>query len=123
MIRTDGDAYGYVWNETDARCGACEIASCVFSYLKTLFKENIKSVITDFDNCSVQNRNRPVTAIVWLSLKILTHRLRISEILPWDRKSYLTLASLPRLSCEGFMHRLYWNSRTWSSSDVIVMLK
>ena len=47
----------------------------------------------------------------------------ISEILPWDRKSYLTQAILPRLSREGYIHWLYWNSRTWLSSDVIVMLK
>ena len=32
---------------------------------------------------------------------ILAHRIRISEILPWDRKSYLTHAILPRLSREG----------------------
>ena len=32
----------------------------------------------------------------------------------------LTHAILPRLSHEGIIHWLYWNSRTWSSSDVIV---
>ena len=53
----------------------------------------------------------------------LAHRIRLSEILPWDRKSYLIHAILPRLSCEGFILWLYWNSSTWSSSDVIVMLK
>ena len=53
----------------------------------------------------------------------LAHRIRISEILPWDRQSYLTHAILPRLSREGYIHWLYWNSRKWSSSDVIVMVK
>ena len=53
----------------------------------------------------------------------LAHRIRISEILPWDRKSYLTQAILPRLSREGYIHSLYWNSCTWSSSDVIVLFK
>ena len=53
----------------------------------------------------------------------LAHRIRISEILPWDRKSYLIQAILPRLSCEGYIYWLYWNSRTWLSSDVIVMFK
>ena len=28
----------------------------------------------------------------------IAHQIRISEILPWDRKSYLTHAILPRLS-------------------------
>ena len=53
----------------------------------------------------------------------LAHQLGISEILPWAGKFYLTHAILPRLSGEGFIHLLYWNSRTLSSSDVIVMLK
>ena len=53
---------------------------------------------------------------------MFAHWIRISEILPWDRKSYLTNAILLRLSREGYIHWLYWNSRTWSSSDVIVIL-
>ena len=53
----------------------------------------------------------------------LAQRIGISEILPWVRKSYLTHAILPRLSPEGFIHWLYWNSRTSSSSDDIVMFK
>ena len=32
---------------------------------------------------------------------ILAHGIRISEVLPWDRNSYLTHAILPRLSREG----------------------
>ena len=51
---------------------------------------------------------------------ILAHRIRISEILPWDRKSYLTHAILLRLSYEGFIHWLYWNLRTLSQSDVVM---
>ena len=49
--------------------------------------------------------------------------IRISEIVPWDRKSYLTHAILPRLSRKGLLHWLYWKSCTLLSSDVIVMLK
>ena len=59
----------------------------------------------------------------WPRTYILAHRIRVSEILPRDRKSYLSHAILPSLSCEGSVRRLCWNSRTWSSSDVIVMLK
>ena len=44
----------------------------------------------------------------------LAHRIRISEILH---------AILPRLSREGSVRWLYGNSHTWSSSDVIDMLK
>ena len=35
-----GDEYCCVWNETDASPGACEIASCVFSFFKALFKNH-----------------------------------------------------------------------------------
>ena len=52
----------------------------------------------------------------------LAHQIRISEILPWDRKSNLAHAILPRLSREGTIHWLCCNSRSLSSSDVIVML-
>ena len=57
-----------------------------------------------------------------LRKEFLTHRMRISEILPWDRKTYLSHGILPRLSREGSVTLLFWNSCTWSSSDVIVML-
>ena len=33
----------------------------------------------------------------------LAHRIRLSEILPWDRKSYLTHAILPRMSSNVIM--------------------
>ena len=56
-----------------------------------------------------------------LGIFILAHWIMISEILPWDRKSYLTNAILPRLSLEGYINWLYWNSRTLSSSDAIVL--
>ena len=35
--------------------------------------------------------------------KILAHWIRLSEILPWDRKSYLTHAILPRTSSNVIM--------------------
>ena len=53
----------------------------------------------------------------------LAHCVRIYEILLLDRKSYLTHPILLRLSGEDYIHWLYWNSRTWSSSDVVVMFK
>ena len=34
-------------------------------------------------------------------MPFLAHRIRISEILPWDRKSYLSHVILHRLSCES----------------------
>ena len=51
-------------------------------------------------------------------LVFLAHRIRISEIYPGLDNLILT-----RLSREGYIHSLYWNSRTLSPSDVIVILK
>ena len=41
--------------------------------------------------------------ILWHTKVILVHRIRISEILPWDRKSYLTHAISPRTSSNDMM--------------------
>ena len=77
---------------------------------------------------SAENSHHLVSEWTILSLmyptrrKILEHRIGISEILPWVRKSYLTHVILPRWSREGYIHWLYWNSSTWLSSDVIAML-
>ena len=52
---------------------------------------------------------------------ILAHRLRISDILSWDKKNLiLTMFSYPGCHVRT-VHWLYLNSCTWSSSDVIVM--
>ena len=39
-----------------------------------------------------------------LDRTFLAHNIRISEILPRDRKSYLTHVILPRLSREDYIH-------------------
>ena len=70
------------------------------------------------NKCLFDDRKRKVFKILEQLLYIifLAHGIRISGILPWDKKSYLTHAILPRLSCEGYIHWLYWNSCT----DVIM---
>ena len=52
----------------------------------------------------------------------LAHRVRISAVLPWDRKFYLTHVMVPRLSCEGCTLVVFEITHK-ASSDVIVMLK
>ena len=51
-------------------------------------------------------------------VKSLNNIFLVSKIYPGIENLILA-----RLSREGFIHWLYWNSRTWSSSDVIVILK
>ena len=54
---------------------------------------------------------------------ILARRIRISDILSWDRKSYLTLVILPRLSLEGCTLFCIGTHVIKLSSDVVIMLK
>ena len=53
----------------------------------------------------------------------LAHRIMVSDILSWDRKSYLTHAILPWLSCESYNIVCIVTHATLSSSDTIVLLK
>ena len=70
-------------------------------------------------SCSV---DLPHGAMGWSAVchcgHFLAHRIRISEILPCDRKSQISVLSYPGL------HTLVVLEFTpWSSSDVVVMLK
>ena len=44
-----------------------------------------------------------IKRLMCLIVRKLVHRIRISEILPWDRKSYLTHVILPRASSNVIM--------------------
>ena len=60
----------------------------------------------------------------WDRKSFLAYRIRISEILPWDRKYYLTRLSYP--SCHiraSYIGCIGTRAHGWSSSDVIVMFK
>ena len=52
-------------------------------------------------NGTIENRDDLDSILI---TPLLAHRIRISEILSWDRKSYLNHAILPRLSREGYIH-------------------
>ena len=49
------------------------------------------------------NVHATISARAFNILVILAHRIRISEILHWDRRSYLTHAILPRTSSNVIM--------------------
>ena len=97
-------------NALKARC-ACKFAQSCQSHSHMQHIE-----IDEYKGQKSRNLTPPGSRVC----KFLVHRVRISEILPWDRKSYLTHAILPRLSSEGFIHWLYWILCIWSSNDVII---
>ena len=68
------DGFCYVWHEGMASRGSCEIATCVFMYLKHLALRRVKDVVLYSDSCGGQNQNRYFLNILWYSLKMLNFR-------------------------------------------------
>ena len=62
------DGHCFVWNEAIASRGACEIASCLLSYLQDLSRRGEK-VIMYSDNCTGQNKNRYFVTMLWYALQ------------------------------------------------------
>ncbi|GFR90754.1 DNA repair protein rhp54 [Elysia marginata] len=73
----DKTGYNYLWNETKAKRGSNEIASCVITYLDNLNeKRSFKTVRLLSDSCGGQNRNRQFMAMLWLA----AHHFDFEEI-------------------------------------------
>ena len=129
MIKAHVSAFNYIWNTVSNPCVKCFSKSTLFyspalhiwrlSHWKYLLDLHFR-ILDSLYWCAYGFKTFAITR---LRKVILAHWIRISETLPWDRKSHLTHAILTRLSHEGYIHWFYWNSRTWSSSDVSVMLK
>ena len=61
-VYNSGEKQGlnYIWNETQARRGANEIASCVVSFLRDCDAKGKREVFLFCDSCGGQNKNRGV---------------------------------------------------------------
>ena len=57
--------YSYLWNETTASRGGCEIASCVYSFIKLMVSKGKKKIFFFPDNCIAQNKNRYYLTMLW----------------------------------------------------------
>jgi hypothetical protein len=64
-----GDAYCFLWDETDAKRGCNEIASCLLKFVKIHMQKNCKSFCFFSDNCAGQNINRFIAALWWYVIK------------------------------------------------------
>lgn len=70
--------YCFMWDESQAKRGANEIATCLFMFLKIMVAKGVKEFSFYSDNCGGQNRNRFLFSM-WeyasFTLKIeITHR-------------------------------------------------
>lgn len=65
------DGFCYVWDETTAKRGANEIASCIFSFLKDMSAKGYKKFIFWSNNCGGQNRNQYLFSMYIRAAKLL----------------------------------------------------
>ena len=63
------DGYCFVWNEAIASRGACEIASCLLSFIEKLSKTGKRKLVMYSDNCCGQNKNRYFVTMLWYALQ------------------------------------------------------
>lgn len=63
--------YCYLWNETEGKKGACEVATAVFNYLSEMNKQKLKSIHLFCDRCTGQNNNRVVVAMLSYAVESL----------------------------------------------------
>ena len=69
----DATGHNYLWNETIARRGSSEIASCIVKYFEHLNKSGkIKTVKLLSDSCGRQNRNRYFMTMMWWAAQHFT---------------------------------------------------
>ncbi|XP_052218286.1 uncharacterized protein LOC127835889 isoform X3 [Dreissena polymorpha] len=74
----NSNGYCYVWNETIAKRGGCEIASCVKLFIEQKSSEGVKDFVFYSDNCLGQNKNKFYLSMLWFclhkyNLKSITH--------------------------------------------------
>lgn len=63
------DGYSFIWHEAISGRGACEIASCVYSYINIMSQKGKKNFIFYSDNCCAQNKNRYYVTMLWYCLQ------------------------------------------------------
>lgn len=54
------NGYCYIWGEADGKRGSCEIATCLYNYLKELDNRAVNTLLLYCDNCTGQNKNKVI---------------------------------------------------------------
>jgi hypothetical protein len=65
----------YMWDETTARRGSNEVASCLYDYIKRKNQDGVKDIRLWSDSCGGQNRNRIVFAMYLYVANVLGVRV------------------------------------------------
>lgn len=64
------EGHCFMWCETVAKRGSCEISSCLFKYFESL-PETVENVTLISDSCSGQNRNVQVASMLMSAVELL----------------------------------------------------
>lgn len=70
VVSKQGDCY--MWSEIEGKRGSCEIASCLYSYFKSI-PENVQHIICYSDRCGGQNLNKYVAAMCLTAVQEIPH--------------------------------------------------
>ena len=68
------DTFCFLWHEGEAKKGSCEVASCLFQFLKKLHLDGIKEVHLFSDRCVGQNSNCMVLIMLSFAFKAFSFR-------------------------------------------------
>jgi len=105
------NGYCYIWNETEGKRGANEIATCLLQYIKSL-PDCAKELRTFSDTCAGQNRNQFLCAA-------MMHAVKKSKLDFIDLKymesghSYLEANSMHSTIDKCKRHQKIYNTREW----------
>ena len=76
-------AYFYVWNESEAKRGSCEVASCLNHFINHYVPDDMLKLIIFSDNCAGQNKN----------VNLVTYYLRLMHINRFSAVTHFFLES------------------------------
>ena len=66
------DGHCYIWHESIAGRGACEIVACVFDFMNEMCKLGKRKFIIYSDNCAAKNKNTFHVTMLWYALQKLS---------------------------------------------------
>lgn len=104
-----------MWGECDAKRGANEIASCLYSYLKSVDERGIKNILFYCDSCPGQNKNKTILTVLNYFLMKSKHLevIQINYLLPGH--TYMPVDSVHATIEREVKKITVWSPTQWPS--------
>lgn len=109
------EVFCYLWGECDAKRGANEIATCLYSYLKSVDERGIKNILFYCDSCPGQNKNKTILSVLNYFLMKSTHLevIQINYLLPGH--TYMPVDSVHATIEREVKKIIVWSPTQWPS--------